>query len=639
MAAPKIYRTDIPDLLIRDLQNRDTCLITAPTGLGKTVMLIDVLAHHSKNARSKCIIVIPTRPAILAMHEYASKLFPDHIIGYRMRDKSLHHPHEDVTLMVSGYFLEYILHNKNYLQGDYTIGIDEAHEVDWSTDLLIRLMIWSKSVNPNLKLILSSATLDIIRYKSIIEKYTFLSVPAETRNVDMHFIDAESTHYTTILTGKLRGLSTLIVADGEDHIYSIIERLGEIPELSSCNVYPLHSKLSIEEISLAVNSCQNGWTIIVSTNIVENAITIKGLRAVIDFGHRKICEIVTSGATILKSVLAAKSNIIQSTGRVGRESHRGIAYVMMIRRIYDSLNDYPPLDVYTNPLYRQIITLIRGDYPIEEVLNDVKLNHKLILDTEQLVRAGFVKSGPEKIQLTDNGLLYSKLNLSLNAGSFLVGVLNERDASLLYPAIVIAAYMDVSGGIFYRPKRAFKEDADTYARRVEETNAKQSMYIDDFVDTIETALAVWFDDPDYGTYGLYSKNMLIWKKTVKRLSGTLTNLGYSYDEIPYPSISRYRLGLLPYIIKTFKPIAIGGYKIGYHDMNYPLITPSVMIALETHQTRCCDIYSKLCIISHVVPGKRIYDWVNKSTVFNEDIFNIIFEKLDFDDKISMVKHF
>jgi HrpA-like RNA helicase len=152
---PRIYFTDLPDKLIDSLSDPSTVFLSAPTGEGKTLMLIDILACHAKNTnhKKKCILVIPTKPAVLAIHKYATHIF-DHKIGYRMHDNVISHSKEDITIMVTGYFLEYILHNKSLIHKDYIIAIDEAHDSSLQTDLLVRILSWIKAEKTlNLKLL------------------------------------------------------------------------------------------------------------------------------------------------------------------------------------------------------------------------------------------------------------------------------------------------------------------------------------------------------------------------------------------------------------------------------------------------------------------------------------------------------
>src|SRR5437762_496744 len=157
---PKIYHTDVLSRVFKSLYTRTTTVLTGPTGIGKTIGLIDVLAQSGKRA----IIVNPHRPAIVEHYKFSTKLFPNHKIGYRMRDYSAGNSQDDVTLMTTGYFLEQITYNPKMLKYPLILAIDEAHEADWQMDLVIRLALWAAKKNPKLKVILSSATLDVKSY-------------------------------------------------------------------------------------------------------------------------------------------------------------------------------------------------------------------------------------------------------------------------------------------------------------------------------------------------------------------------------------------------------------------------------------------------------------------------------------------
>ena len=133
---PRIYATNIPGKLAYSLNTREVTILSAPTGCGKSILLIDVLAQSKK----KAIILIPNRAPVLALKNYASKLFPYYSIGFKMHGESNVRGYDNVTLMVTGYFLEYITHNMNLLNGSLVLAIDEAHDNSWQTDLCLSLI-------------------------------------------------------------------------------------------------------------------------------------------------------------------------------------------------------------------------------------------------------------------------------------------------------------------------------------------------------------------------------------------------------------------------------------------------------------------------------------------------------------------
>lgn len=373
-------------------------------------------------------------------------------------------------------------------------------------------------------------------------------------NVDMIFKDEKNTVTTILRKKKVIGKNVLVITPGEQDIYEIINDISTMDEYNDYSVLPLHSKLTFEEIQEVIYKI-DGKRIIVATNIVENSITLKGLQVVIDMGLRKKNIIDDQGRIHLITKLAAKSNIIQAAGRVGREEERGTAYILLTKKLFDGLDDFPVPEIYDTNIYFHITTLLRGDYPIEEILKEEKLKRNFNRDLIQLYSVGFISSSASptilgtfgtlkdysSIKLTDRGLIFTKLNLSLNCSDFLINVLLQNDVDGRYTAVIIASFINLQGGIFYKPKRKYKESAENYRTRLDEVLNKQRKWIDGHIDCIETLLDVWISDPKYSEAGLYSKSMYLLKKTVEKTCSSLEELGFEIDYEIYPLVYRKKL--------------------------------------------------------------------------------------------------
>ena len=337
----KLHHTDVPKRLSDSLQNKHVTFLTAPPAYGKSVLLVDLLSRDSRRA----IMLIPNKVSVLLLHKYVTKLYTNRKIGYRMSNESFSSLEDDLTLMTTGYFLEWITHNNKVMKRPLLLVIDEAHVSDEQTDSVIRISLnHYRKINDNLKIILSSATLDIERFKeSINGNIDIISVPGYFPNVDITYVSGKSTQsYTAkimdILETELVGINTLIICSGENEIYSLISILNERGSsvFEKASIKPLFSKLDHEEITDALNIKADEWTIIISTNIVESSITIDGVDAVIDTGYRKLAYIDSKGRTLLKEELASKSNIIQALNRCGRGKKRGKGYILMDESKYNN---------------------------------------------------------------------------------------------------------------------------------------------------------------------------------------------------------------------------------------------------------------------------------------------------------------
>lgn len=544
---PIIYNTDIPDNFEKSLRDFDKLtLLSAPTGYGKSVMLVDKLA----SIRVRSILVIPNRPAVKALYGYTSKLFYDKKIGYAMQNEKIYGFH-DVTIMTTGYFLEYITYHKEILDKKVVIAIDEAHEHGWQTDLLIRMLLWKKQYNQNLKVIISSATFNINKFIRNYNCDILRTSDQHSANVKMIFRDKDTTYNAEdIKKIVLRSIGEhiLVILPGEEEIHRLMAHLSEdstLMKYSGIQVKVLYSKLDQEDIDNAINIEDGSWTIILATNIVESAITITGLDIVIDTCQRKINVIENDGSSKLTRTNASKSNIIQSSGRVGREGKWGIAYIMLTQEQYERLDSYDKNEAYRCPLYNQILKLVKGRYPFVDVLSefDARLDHTVDI----LIEHGFVTINGNQLELTDLGNLMTRLSLSLKSVGFLYDVLQHVSQKYWYYAIVIASWMNINGGIFYYPRKKFKESIEAYNARIEELTDRQNEFRDKYEDTLTETLGVCMhlNISKEKIPGLYSKNIRMIHKLTYRIINSIKELGYHVKASnQQPSVNNIRSHLI-----------------------------------------------------------------------------------------------
>jgi HrpA-like RNA helicase len=560
MDAPKIYNTDVPEKIIDAINSGTPVILSAPTGYGKSVLLVDIGSYY----KGRTIMVIPNRPSVLALYEYTKDRF-GRKVGYKMHADSTTAEYDDITLMVTGYFLEYITYNiKKIINGKLLLIIDEAHESSWQTDLLIRIAIWAARSNKELKLVFASATIntnifDSLKDKVIIEadsehkadtEINFCplvydeNISPELKNVYTHISISKSNPTAlydelicSILINKLEGKNTLIILPGEEEIFRMIKYIEEHMGNFNLFVYPLYSKLTQEEIKQAINIVEGTWTIIVSTNIVQSAITIKKLHAVIDLCMRKEAFIDNDNTMSLKEVIASKSDLIQSAGRVGREGKTGNVYYIISEYKYLTLTEHSLTDVYRNPLYHQIIRLIKMGLPVYEIFDDINLHNKIDHNLDILHENGFIYKSDNELSVTENGNLFSNMQLSINNIQFILHSLKYLDPYVWYPAIIIACWVNLNGDVFYNPKRKFKESTEKYKERLEEIYEKQDKYKDPTEDSMCGILKIIRDNPSFDSAGLYDKNYFALKKSIKNVMHTLETMGYHIlDDIKKLSI-------------------------------------------------------------------------------------------------------
>jgi HrpA-like RNA helicase len=507
--------------MYKSVKNRKKATaLKGPTGCGKSVFLVDMLASHKVRA----IMVVPNRNAVYKLCGYTTKIFKHHKIGYRMHADSKSGRYDDVTIMTTGYFLEYLIYHPQIFSEPLLLVIDECHDPSWQTDLLVRIALANYHKSDNIKLILASATLDLPAHD-----YEVIEMEETKPNVSINFKyegKLEALMYKLLIT-ELIQVNTLIFFAGEDEInmfMSYLEEQESHPFLDRAHIKPLHSKLTQEEIDDAL-TLEDGWNITLTTNIIETAITLPGYDAVIDTAMRKVA-IQTAKGPHLSKVKAAKSNLIQSTGRVGRCGKEGKAYIMMHPDVYRELDEYPEREIFNGPVYNQLFRLIRSKFPIYEVLPP-EIHHTVKLNLLEMEKYKLVNFKSEEIELTDAGRVVSDLQLSLKSANFLMKVIQYYDPNIWYWGLVIATWIDLNGDLFYSARKKFKESDLDFTKRVMQLKEKQRLYINPYEDYLYTALTIWRKNPSYAAAGLNSRIMGTWKHNFKINMGSLQKHGIS----------------------------------------------------------------------------------------------------------------
>lgn len=466
---PKIWSTDIPTQLhaaLSDPAGPSVILIQAPTGFGKTALVATELAqlHVNNPTYQPSCVLMPFRISVKEMHKFASALSPQLKFGYGMRGDTMQTPQDNCRLFTVGYWLEIFLSSLTGAQQDFSqtkplcVTLDEVHDASWQTDLTLRLLLWAQRRGYPLRIVLASATMNVAEIlSSLPDDHLVLSVPQETANVEVHYWPLHCDRFSDkgkfsdeammrlkqclqhILTTSESG-DVLVIMPGQEEIDDLLGWFElTYAEESQYLALPLHSQMTREDQSFAIDPAPKGVRkVIISTNIVENAITIAGLSFVIDSCLRKEIHVSTEGISTLKLELAARSNLDQAAGRVGRLGETGHCYRLMHTHEYPMLRPFSPSETHRNPLYFQIIKLIKEGLPLFEVLNHVE-KIKVARDCKFLWTHGAIETADASVHFDDVlALLYGRdgkqhqllkvtkvgeimahLHLSLRAGHFL----------------------------------------------------------------------------------------------------------------------------------------------------------------------------------------------------------------------------
>jgi len=544
---PKMYDTPIPGKIESFLMSSENKIgiVYAPTGYGKTVTgcrIIAKVVNEFKKEGRKVIgeILMPFRVSVKEMYTYLNKLGEEQKetlkYGYAMGggDKKTDET-DDATVQTVGYWKYKFLENINDTT-EKIIMLDEAHDISWETDFVLNMLLWKISKGANIKLLISSATLDVAKIETLYGiKTEVFDISAELTNQD-HYFNRESflplnnsrngdlniamaKLIYSALKNKIIDKHILVLMPGEPEIKSLIKLLKEnklekIPD--KCLLLPLYSSLPPEQIRLAIEDNEKR-KIIIATNMVENAITINGLSATIDCCLRK--ELYTDENCIdeLKLVMASQSNIKQTAGRSGRQGKKGQAYYVINKMYFDSLPLFSLNQVDKSPVYQQLIILIKNNLPFREILKSVQ-PEKILKNIDYLIENEIIIASKDSYILTKKGEIVSNLIVKLPVANFIAHCILKKTADLdknyYHYVSLISAWIEIGKSIF----NIF-------------SNFKYRKFIVE--DSLETFLNIWIE---------YTKaeNKIKWCQTYDIMHKSMKDINDKMNSILH-SLTFYRI--------------------------------------------------------------------------------------------------
>ena len=344
---------DKRDELRRVISDNQVVIVCGETGSGKTTQLPQICIELGLADRGKIGHTQPRRLAARAVtNRIAEELTtsPGEAVGYKIRFTDTTNPHAYVKLMTDGILLAEIQHDR-WLNEYQTLIIDEAHERSLNIDLLLGYVRTLLPKRPDLKLIITSATIDPERFSRYFNDAPMVTVSGRTYPVEVRYrpvIDEEQkdrdiTQAVIDALDELFRISpqdTLVFFAGERQIRDAADKITR--RFHNYEVLPLYARLSNEQQQRIFKQGPRR-KIILSTNVAETSLTVPGIHYVIDTGLARISRYSWRAKVQrlpIEKISRASAN--QRAGRCGR-----IAAGICIR-LYDE-EDFGNRAEFTEP--------------------------------------------------------------------------------------------------------------------------------------------------------------------------------------------------------------------------------------------------------------------------------------------------
>ena len=326
-------------------------VICGETGSGKTTQLPKLCLELGRGVRG---LIGHTQPRRLAARSVATRIAQElgttlgELVGFETRFDKRVGERTLIKLMTDGILLAELSHDRELLAYD-TIIIDEAHERSLNIDFLLGWLKRLAPRRPDLKIIITSATLDPERLSKHFDGAPIHTVSGRTYPVDHYYAPPEEN--TDIEDAVANGIDTLwgsrapdgdilVFLPGEREINDCTRVLtGRFPRAA---VLPLYSRLPAAQQD-KVFSTGGPPRIVLATNVAETSVTVPGIRYVVDVGTARMSRFnPRSGVQSLQIEAVSQAAANQRAGRCGRLGP-GICL-----RLYAE-DDFAARPVFTDP--------------------------------------------------------------------------------------------------------------------------------------------------------------------------------------------------------------------------------------------------------------------------------------------------
>ncbi|KAL2005303.1 hypothetical protein VTN00DRAFT_2513 [Thermoascus crustaceus] len=453
------------DQLIQAVQDHQILIIVGETGSGKTTQIPQYLheAGYTKNGMK----IGCTQPRRVAAMSVASRVAEEmgvklgNEVGYSIRFEDNTSDKTILKYMTDGMLLRELLTEPDL--GQYSaLMIDEAHERTVPTDIACGLLKDIARARPDLKLLISSATMDAQKFQKYFDDAPIFNIPGRRYPVDIHYTSQPEANYlaaaiTTVFQIHItqgRG-DILVFLTGQEEIEAAEQSLQEtarklgskIPEMIICPIYAnLPSELQTKIFEPTPPGARK---VVLATNIAETSLTIDGIVYVIDPGFVK--ENVFNPRTGMESLVVTPCSRASASQRAGRAGRVGPGKCF---RLYTKWAYHNELEESTTPEIQRTnlsgVILLLKSLGIDQLLDfdfmDPPPAETIIRALEQLYALGALN---DRGELTKVGRQMAEFPTDPMLAK---AILAADKYGCVEEVLSIIAMLGEASALFYRPK-------------------------------------------------------------------------------------------------------------------------------------------------------------------------------------------
>ncbi len=430
-------------------QNHQVIILGGATGSGKTTQLPKIALEIGRGRAGRICCTQPRRIAAMTMARRVSeelKCTCGQEVGYQVRFDDRSNANTVIKFVTDGVLLAQTHHDKKLLEYD-TIIIDEAHERSLNIDFLMGYLKKLTAKRSDLKIAISSATLDLQKFSEFFNDAPIIEVEGKTYPVENIYLppidnDEDLEEHLLRAVEFINENSPvgdiLVFLPGEREINDCKKMLEE-QNYRNTEILPLYARLSSSD-QQKVFKHSHKRRIILSTNVAETSVTIPNIKYCIDSGLARISRYnVRTCVQELKIERISKASIKQRSGRCGRTSE-GVALHLYSENDFERAEDFTAPEIHRTSLAGVILKMLAlnlGDinkFPFIDPPSKNRINEgiKTLEDLELVTHHG--------TKLTKCGYTLAKLPIDPHLGKMIAQAAKEK---VVAEVIVICAFLSI----------------------------------------------------------------------------------------------------------------------------------------------------------------------------------------------------
>ena len=441
--------------IVRLIKENQVVIVSGETGCGKSTQIPKMCLEAGRGLAGKIGCTQPRRIAAITIAHRIAEELGEGIglsVGYKIRFREKSSKQAFIKIMTDGMLLAETQGDPGFYEYD-TLIIDEAHERTLNIDFLLGILRTLLPQRPELKLIITSATLDTEKFSAAFDHAPVVTVEGrmypvqvEYMPIDPHLEDAGELTYVDIAVKAIDGLrekkrygDILVFMPTEEDILETCERL-EGRRYPGTTILPLFARLQASEQGRVYSV--SGSKIVVATNVAETSLTIPGIKYVIDTGLARISQYLPrTRTTSLPISPISQSSADQRKGRCGRVQ-RGVCIRLYSEEDYESRPPFTLPEIQRSNLAEVILRMLflklgqPSTFPFLDPPGEksVKDGLDLLVELGALTREGDLPA------LTSKGELMARMPLDPRVSRMMIEASQE---GCLGEVAVIAAALSI----------------------------------------------------------------------------------------------------------------------------------------------------------------------------------------------------